>query len=537
MLLTTVRHCLAGACLFGLTLPAHAQQPKIALDALDRIVAPLTKPDAPGCAIAAERGGERIATRAFGMTDLEHDVPNMPDSIFEAGSVSRQFTAAATLLLVEDGKFKLSDDIRKYVPEMPDYGAPITIDHLLSHTSGLRDWGTVAGVTGWPRGTRAYTNDDAMRIAAAQRSLNYAPGSEYSYTNSGYNLLAVIVERVSGQSLAAFTKARLFEPLGMTHTSWRDDFQRVVKGRAIAYAPASGGGYAEARPFENDYGNGGLLTTVGDLMIWNAALTANKLGARLTARMQERATLTGGQRIAYARGLRVSEYKGAATVSHSGATGGYRAWLERFPASGLSVAVLCNGGNLNPGGIARQLADAVLDLRETPAKRSAANGLEARAGMYVNAATGATMWLDQAGGALKMRGGAVLAPTAQDRFVNASGGFAFSGRDAFVLTDNDGQSHRYKRTAPVAPGSSFDAYVGTYASPEASGARYAVTAGEGGLTLQLLDRSDPTFAAPIPLKPTYQNAFEDGDGTIVRFEPGVMIMGMPRLRALRFVRQ
>ena len=197
MLQKTILRWASSACVLSLSLPAYGQQPNIELDA---IIAPFSNPDSPGCAVAAGRGGQRIATNAFGLADLEHSVPNTHDTVFEAGSVSKQFTAAATLLLVEEGKLKLDDDIRKFLPEMPDYGTPVTIDHLMNHTSGLRDWGVVAGVTGWPRGTRAYTNDDALRIAVAQRSLNYLPGSEYSYTNTGYNLLAVIVERVTGQT-------------------------------------------------------------------------------------------------------------------------------------------------------------------------------------------------------------------------------------------------------------------------------------------------------------------------------------------------
>ncbi len=227
--------------------PALAQQ-QSAQASLDAVVAPLVKPDAPGCAVAAARKGERIATRGFGMADLEHGTAITPDSVFEAGSVSKQFTAAAILTLAEGGKLALTDDVRKYLPELPDYGTSITIDHLLSHTSGLRDWGAVAMLKGWERSTRAYTNDDALRIIARQKALNYKPGAEYSYTNSGYNLMAAIVGRVSGQSLAAFSKARLFAPLGMSHTSWRDDFRRVVKDHAIAYGPARGGGWEEQRP-------------------------------------------------------------------------------------------------------------------------------------------------------------------------------------------------------------------------------------------------------------------------------------------------
>src|SRR6188508_1646510 len=191
------------------------------------------------------------------MADLEHDVPNRPDTIFEAGSVSKQFTAAAVLLLARDGKLSLDDPVRKYVPELPDYGMPITIRQMLQHTSGLRDWGNVEDIAGWPRGTRVYTHAHVLDILGRQKHLNFTPGTRWSYSNSGYNLAAILVSRVSGDSLAEFSRKHIFEPLGMTRTSWRDDYSRIVKGRAVAYAESDGRYYADM-PFENIYGNGGL---------------------------------------------------------------------------------------------------------------------------------------------------------------------------------------------------------------------------------------------------------------------------------------
>ena len=172
----------------------------------------------------------------------------------------------------QQGKLSLDDPVRKYIPELPDYGAPLTIRHLLNHTSGLRDWGSVEAIAGWPRTTRAYTHAHVLDILSRQRSLNYPPGAEYSYTNSGYNLAAILVGRVSGKPLAEFTREAIFTPLGMTSTSWRDDFRRIVKGRAIAYSQ-NGGTVRQLMPFEDVHGNGGLLTTVGDLLRWNQKFT------------------------------------------------------------------------------------------------------------------------------------------------------------------------------------------------------------------------------------------------------------------------
>ena len=203
--------------------------------AVDEIFAKWTS-STPGCAVGVAVGGKPVLLKAYGMADLEHDVRNTPDTIFEAGSVAKQFTAMAVQLLASDGKLSLDDPVRKYIPELPDYGKPLTIRHMLSHTSGLRDWGSVEGIAGWPRTTREYTHAHVLDIVSRQKSLNFDPGTKWSYSNTGFNLAAIIVSRVSGMSFAEFSKQRIFAPLGMTHTSWRDDHTRIVKGRAIAYS-------------------------------------------------------------------------------------------------------------------------------------------------------------------------------------------------------------------------------------------------------------------------------------------------------------
>jgi CubicO group peptidase (beta-lactamase class C family) len=300
----------------------------------------------PGCAVGVAVGGTPTLLKAYGMADLEHDVPNTPDTIFEAGSVAKQFTAMAVILLAGDGKLSLDDPARKYVPELPDYGAPLTIRHMLTHTSGLRDWGSVAGIAGAPRTTRAYTHAHVLDIVSRQKALNFPPGTNWSYSNTGFNLAAIIVSRVSGRSFAEFSKRRIFEPLGMTRTSWRDDHQRIVKGRATAYATVPGGGYQTLMPFENVHGNGGLLTTVGDLLKWNENFVAPKVATpALVAEMQRVARLTDGRELDYALGLYARTVAGVKNVFHSGSTAGYRAHLNRFPEAHTSVAVLCNASD------------------------------------------------------------------------------------------------------------------------------------------------------------------------------------------------
>ncbi len=298
--------------------------------------------ETPGCAVGVSRDGKPVIQKAYGMADLEHDAPNRADTIFEAGSVSKQFTAAAVLLLAQEGKLSLDDPVRKHVPELPDYGAPLTIRHMLQHTSGLRDWGEVAAIAGWPRTTRVHTHYHVLDILSRQKALNFPPGTQYSYSNSGYNLAAIIVSRVSGKSFAEFSQERIFAPLGMTKTSWRDDHRRIVKGRAIAYAE-SGGSYRTEMPFEDVHGNGGLLTTVGDLLKWNENFVAPRVGGPDFLKIQqEPGRFNDGKAHTYAMGLVVNDHRGVAQVAHSGSTAGYRAHLTRFPTERLSVAVLCN---------------------------------------------------------------------------------------------------------------------------------------------------------------------------------------------------
>jgi CubicO group peptidase (beta-lactamase class C family) len=332
--------------------------PAVSESTVDQVFA-RWKQGTPGCAVGVGVGGASVLQKAYGMADLEHDVRNMPDTIFEAGSVAKQFTAAAVLLLSKEGKLSLDDPVRKYIPELPEYGSALLIRHMLNHTSGLRDWGDVAAIAGWARTTRVHTHAHVLDIVSRQRSLNFTPGSQYSYSNSGYNLAAIIVSRVSGKTFAEFSQERLFKPLGMTHTSWRDDFTRIVRNRAIAYSEGRDGQFQMDMPFENVHGNGGLLTTVGDLLKWNENFVSPKVGDLAFVReQQETGRFNDGRPQQYALGLVIGQYRGLRNVSHSGATAGYRAYLVRYPDQHVSVAVLCNVSS----GTATQYAQAVADM-------------------------------------------------------------------------------------------------------------------------------------------------------------------------------
>ncbi len=366
-----------GTCLLlsllALSGPAAAQTATLSPEQLARIDAVFARwnlPTSPGCALGVSHRDQVVLERAWGMAELEPGIPITPATIFEGGSVSKQFTAAAVLLLAQQGKLSLDDDVRRWAPEVPDYGAPITIRHLLTHTSGLKDWGAVAAIGGWPRGSRIYTHAHVLEIISRQGTPNHPPGAEYIYSNTNYNLLAVIAERVGGESLPALTRRWIFEPLGMSRSGWRDDFTRIVPGRAQAYA-AGAGGWRLQMPNENVYGNSSLLTTVGDLLRWSANTTHLQVGgAAFRAEQQRRGVLTSGDTISYAAGVQLLRYDGMAEISHTGATAGDRAFLGRYPESGWAVAILCNASNAPPAALGHGVVDAL--LRRPPRAATAA---------------------------------------------------------------------------------------------------------------------------------------------------------------------
>jgi CubicO group peptidase (beta-lactamase class C family) len=330
--------------------------------------------EVPGAQIAISRNGETIYSSARGMANLEYNVPLSKTSKIEAGSVSKQFTAAAILLLEQQGKLSLDDDIRKYFPELRDYGTPIRIRHLINHTSGLKDWGSIAEITGWPRGTKTYNNDNALQIILQQKTLNNRPGDEYIYSNTNYTLLTIIVNRVSGSDLPAFTKKYIFDPAGMKNTEWRDNYKKVVSNRAIAYSK-SGANYLTDMPNEYVYGHGGLLTTAEDLLAWNHFYLNGKLGnPSLLLKQLATNPFNNGRPHNYGAGLVVDSANGWAIITHSGATASYRANLDHFPQLGLSFAWLSNNsqGNLSdiPSSVRNLLVKNLLPapLNATPIK-------------------------------------------------------------------------------------------------------------------------------------------------------------------------
>lgn len=479
----------------------------------------------PGCAVGVDVDGRSVLEKGYGMADLERSVAIAPDTIFEAGSVSKQFTAAAVLLLARERRLSLDDPIHRYFPELPDYGAPVTIRQMLTHTSGLRDWGSVAGIAGWPRTTRAHTQAHVLDILSRQRALNFAPGTRWSYSNSGYNLAAMLVARLSGMSFAEFTRRRIFEPLGMASTSWRDDHTRLVQKRALAYDKRDDG-YHLDMPFEDAHGNGGLLTTVGDLLRWSRNFRTPIVGDQ--AFVTEQTTpgrFSDGQAHDYGLGVTLGSYRGLREVRHSGSTAGYRAYLTVFPDRRAAVAVLCNGGNARAEALTYAVVDRVLagSLTPTAAPRSRHTLTEAElnglAGLYRHTRTGAATRLVREGGEIRIERGAVLQAESGARLRSPGRRWDFAG-GRLSVTDGFGRVDAFERVAAWAPtAAELAAFEGQYRSAEAETAFTAAV--EGGV---LVLRQRPDRA--VHLAPLYQGAFTGWIGTVVfRRDAGGRIEG------------
>ncbi|MGH7443605.1 MAG: serine hydrolase domain-containing protein, partial [Longimicrobiales bacterium] len=454
-------------------------------------------------------------------------------TVFDIGSTSKQFTAAALVLLANDGRLSLDDDVREYIPELPDYGSTLTIRHLLNHTSGLRDYiglMTMAGtdiddVTG---------DDEALAAIARQRALNFAPGAEWLYSNSGYFLASLIVKRVSGKSLPEFARVRIFEPLGMRSTLFRDDYRLVIHGRASAYAPSQDGTYAIDMSSWQQTGDGAVFTTVEDLLLWDRNFYEPRVGGQpLLSALQTRGTLTNGDTLSYALGLFIDEYRGARTVSHGGSWGGYRAELLRFPDEHFSVAVLCNLATTNPSALAERVADIYLagrlsapdegNVASLAARRPTVTLAEAQlrrwTGTYQDSASGDVRRVTLKDGALTLAAFGrdwPLTPVAETKFTaDAPVQLAFEfepGPPARLIQIVQGDATTFHAIETVNPGAAeLRAYTGEYYSAELA-ATYEIRL--EGDALQLVF---PGTQPPGELRPLQRDVFHAGPMRL-RFE-------------------
>jgi CubicO group peptidase (beta-lactamase class C family) len=506
----------------GWTAGAVAQERSPEL-AVDSVFADLDLPTSPGCAVSVMRDGAIVYEQGYGMANLEYGVPITPRSVFHVASVSKQFTAMAVELLVNEGRVSWDDDIRKYVPEVPDLGTPITLRHLVHHVSGIRDQWNLLGMAGWRWEADVVTQGDVLDIISRQKALNFPPGERYLYSNTGFTLLAVVVERVSGQTLRQFTTERIFGPLGMETTHFHDDHEMIVRDRAWAYAPDPDGlyGLKNSIPDFDVVGATSLFTTVHDLAAWDRNFYTGRVGGKATIeRMQQRFVLNSGDTSNYAHGLQIGRYRGLRTVSHGGADAGYRSHFLRFPDQRLSVAVLCNSPTSDPGGRANRVAAAYLGpemapirVAEAPVKRPTVtqprSALARLEGVYKGELPGQLQRILLVRDTLRVGSprGAVLRPIGDDRF-DVEGQNAIvtlrpptNGQPATLELPGAGTLRRFDEWRPTT--AELQSFAGLYHSDEL-GTDYRVELEENRLVVRTRKLE------PMRLQPAFRDAFVIG---------------------------
>jgi len=504
---------------------------------VDEVFSDFQKPGSPGCALGVFRNGQVIYAKGYGLASVELNAPISPRTVFDIGSTSKQFTAASTLLLEQQGKLSLSDDIRKYIPELPDYskesGRAITILNLLNHTSGLRDYIALLQMAGVNIDS-VTTDEDALALVVRQKRLNFTPGSQWSYSNTNFFLLSVIVKRVGGASLKEFASHNIFQPLHMTHTTFRDDHTMLIPNRALAYDPAGKGGYKLDVSYYEQLGDGAVHTSVEDLAKWDENFYSGQVGGKaLVAELQQQGKLNNGKILDYAKGLFIQDHRGLRTVRHGGAWGGYRAELLRFPDQHFSVACLCNMANANPERRADRVADIYLaglmkpqaSVKQKAESRSGAALTAAQmtvlSGMYRNP-DGEVAKISATNGKLEWQvfgSSFALHPLSPTEFVpvafpvDAKLTFKSNGADEVMEVSGDPMvAATYKRVTQFTPSvAELGRYAGDYKSDELGVVyRLSIVHGKLGLAGIADTLGIPRTGVPVPstLEPTITDEFE-----------------------------
>lgn len=501
---------------------------------VDSIFAEYGHNEGPGCAVGVSSEGRIQLLRGYGFASLEHSVPIAPETVFDVGSVSKQFTAAAVALLVKDRKVSLDASVRTYLPEMPAYERPVTVRHLLHHTGGLRDVFTLWELQGRHE-QDVYTPEDVLQTVAAQDDLDPEPGARFEYSNTGYLVLGRLVERVTGQSLGTFTREQFFEPLGMNQTLFYEDRKAVIPNRATGYAPSNAG--YEIAQYVNFAmgGDGQLFTTVGDLLRWHDYLYSDAGDAAgvpsITDLLHTPGRLASGDSLDYALGLFVEDFRGLKEIRHHGVWGGFRAYLTRFPEASVSIAVLCNRADVSPWAAGHEIVAMMLADQVTPATASSDNNensivvdvglLDAYSGRYEVENMGIVLTFAREGSILTITqdDDPVRLQTVNDSTFasNAAGFMIIFHRDTdgavehgtlkvepdnlLRLLLNAGSDNILRRLVPWSPSAeNLASYAGTYYSPQME-TSYMIVAEDGGLLLKHRRRDD------MRVEPKEENAF------------------------------
>jgi CubicO group peptidase (beta-lactamase class C family) len=507
---------------------------------VDKLFAEWNKSDSPGCSLGVSRNGVVVYERGYGMANLEVGEPITPASVFHAASISKQFTAMSIMLLAQRGQLSLDDDVQKYISEWADHGSRVTIRHLLSHTSGVRDGFTLHELNA--ARDDVFDNDVMVKILARTRGLNFTPGTEFQYNNSAYALLASIVKRVSGQPLRAFTETNIFKPLGMTQTHFHDDPTMIVPNRASGYHQDAGGMHVAVHPYLNRIvGNTGLFTTARDLLLWEQNFADARVGDKsLIGAMQTPVIPTGwSDKSFYGFGLEISEYRGLRTVGHGGGDPGYAAYVVQYPDQGFAVAVLCNLDNIGSGLGVTRLTEGVAEIylsdvfampptssaTATPPKATlSAEQLASKAGLYRDPMTESVGRIFLRDGKLIVSDGAgedegvELTPVSENRFVVSGTPIvaefspAEPGRPQEVRVTGAGPKPvvSQKLVAFTPSIAELRAFRGEYTSAEVQGT-YTLAVRDSGLMIQIPGRAD------IALRPIFPDAFAGAVVGVVKF--------------------
>jgi CubicO group peptidase (beta-lactamase class C family) len=556
---------LAGLILASFAAQGQMLSPDMAAK-VDKVFEKWNRTDSPGCAVGVYKDGRTVYAQGYGMANLNDDVHITPQTVFHVASMSKQFTAASILLLAQQGKLSLDDDVHMYIPELPDFGERITLRQMMHHTSGLRDQWSLLELAGWRYSQDLITDEDVMSVLVHQKALNFKPGERYMYSNTGFTLLAIVVKRVSGMSFREFTTKNIFEPLGMKHTHFRDDHEEVIKHDALGYEQDG-----TDKPFRMNLTNfdtagaTSLHTTVQDLQLWDENFYHPRVGGQaLIEQMLLPGKLNSGKDQEYASGLAIGMYRGLPVVGHGGADAGYRSDIARFPDQHFGASVLCNFADTNPNELVHKVADIVLakDFKEpekAPATDPAKIAVVAMTADQMTAVAG-TYWKREdddfqkillKDGKLQVASGEneyhALQAFAEDHFHIGDVPWgehldihfvpAAAGKPARIEKSWDGEKTEvYESVAAVDPSAAQLAeFAGAFVSEEIEPV-YRMAVQDGKLTLTRLK------SKPDSLRPTTQDVFVGQIGTI-RFARDAkgrvsgFILNAGRIQGFKFARR
>ncbi|HEX2187338.1 MAG TPA: serine hydrolase [Longimicrobiaceae bacterium] len=526
---------------------------------VDSLFARYDSEPSPGLALVVVRDGRVVLRRGYGLANLEHRVRITPETVFDVASVSKQFTGLAVAMLVAEGRIALSDEVRRYIPELPARERPITIGQLVHHTSGVRDWPGALSVAGW-RYDDVISSGQILALAYRARTLNFEPGADHLYSNTGYNLLAELVARVTGQSLAEWSRARLFRPLGMTRTHFRTDYREVIPDRAYGYRRGPDGAFLAIPDNLVAPGSSSLFSSVDDLGRWLRNFDDLAVGGREAHRlMRTPGRLDDGTPVPYAFGVLTGTYRGMPMFTHGGGWAGFDTYTVYMPEQRLGIAVLANSDEVDAQRATIQVANVYLDVEESPAGTAPAAtpgergvsaispaAAETHVGLY-RLGPGRYLRIDHGGGGLTVQetGGdpQPLTPVSAAEYVIGRGGERLvlsrdSAHGELTVETAGVRGRRVQRGAPPSPPPLAE-FVGTYESPEL-GTSYEVT-----LRADTLALVHPRHGR-IPLTPLWRDDFgsavwflrsvefqRDGQGRVT----GFLVNGDPRNRDIRFDRR